>query len=74
MVREVRNSIAFYGILNSSSKMWLRGLNLCVWVGRLLQPVGWGQRLSVFLPVRPGGCHPGERRSRVNVLAKVRLL
>lgn len=37
MVREVRNSIAFYGILSSSSRIWLRGLGLCVWVRWLVQ-------------------------------------
>lgn len=42
MVREVRNSIAFYGSLSSSSEVWLCGLSLSVWVRQLLQPVGWG--------------------------------
>lgn len=42
MVQEVRNSIAFYGILSSSSKIWLRGLDFSVWMRQLLQLVGWG--------------------------------
>lgn len=73
MVQEVRNSIAFYGILSSGAKIWLCGLGRSGWRRQLLQPVG-GQCLagrsgtiSVCLPASlpPAWCHPDEQNSSV---------
>lgn len=61
MVREVRNSIAFYGRLSSSSEIWLCRLSLCVGeaasaacgVGGSAWQHALALSLSVFLPPQP---------------------